>query len=76
MLDASGQISPPLPPPPPSLYGPRHPYLPRYGYGYSPLPSSPLSSASPPKPVSRGLADVFRLPKLQSSFIYHSWQVN
>ncbi|KAG4106567.1 DnaJ-domain-containing protein [Neocallimastix lanati (nom. inval.)] len=76
MLDASGQISPPLPPPPPSLYGPRHPYLPRYGYGYSPLPSSPLSSASPPKPVSRGLADVFRLPKLQSSFIYHSWQNN
>lgn len=64
MFDASGQI----PPPPPPYTQQHHSYPPRYGY--RPMPPPP-----PPKPISRGLADIFHLPRLQNSFIYHSWQV-
>jgi len=64
MFDASGQI--PMPQQPP--YTQHHyPYPSRYGY--RPMPPPP-----PPKSVSRGLADIFHLPRLQNSFIYHSWQ--
>lgn len=44
----------------------RQPYS-NYGYGYNPMP---------PKKNSRGLADIFTLPKLEQSFIYHSWQID
>jgi DnaJ family protein C protein 11 len=69
-FDASGQVLQPMPPP--HYRPPNQPQTPTYPprYGIHPMPPHP----PPPKPVTRGLAELLHLPLLQNTFIFHSWQ--
>ena len=69
-FDASGQLLPLSSPYTPHNQHQQQPSNLHYGYGYRPMPPP-----SPP-PVTRGFADILHLPRLQNTFIFHSWQVN
>ncbi|ORX50062.1 DnaJ-domain-containing protein [Piromyces finnis] len=66
-FDASGQVRQPMSP---HYVAPNQPHIYPH-YGKHPMPAHP---PPPPKPVTRGLAELLHLPILQNTLIFHSWQ--